>query len=406
MRRSVVMLAVLLAPLAVCQDLRVSLPLNGAYRRGQFMPVRVTGGSGSLEVSAEGAVPTECPRRGQDEVLLPLLIMTSTSAEVTVRDAAGNTARAGPLHVIPADERLVGVVGGDDPSLGSLYPGMKVTTIPLDASVLVERWATAWDALDAIVLDSPNPQLEQSLAALGVAVAVKSRSAPAGNWHWLQEGAYWVSTPLRAGPESAEMNVENYAPSIGREQEEPRAARQLVVLGGALFALLVIGAALLAPPRTAIPTIAMLAVLTTIGVILVARSGAPSIVQSMIICVQSKDLMQEDRWVYARSWQGAHSFQYRIIGELGYPLLLNEREIDGLQMRLLCQQDGGPVSYRLQIPPKRTVGFLSRSVATHGNVTVYANAPALYLSWLNERYASPTTTYVGDSSFGFIYRRE
>jgi hypothetical protein len=404
------LLAVLIACVALSASgapLQLSLPLGGYYRSGQYMAVRVSGGDGTLTLSAGASVPTQIVRRPQDgDVILPLLMLRGNPTQITGATSS-ERATAGPLHELAASERLVAITGGSDAEAFArkLFPDQKVITASLDPQFAPPAYApVAWDALDAIVLESDSALLDQQLErflACGITIAVRTRQAKAP---WEQMGAYWVRRPMIAGPSGAEIDLDNYTPSLGREPEEPLEMRQLVVLGAAMFALLAIASALLRP-RASIIIVVVLSALTCAAAIVLARPKAPGVVQSILVNVAHGTEAQQDQWLYVRSWPALDTSEYSVVGCLAYPMPASEQQLDELSLRLECSPDGEPFDFRMKMPARTTFACLHRQWIVNFDAGEITPAKNPFLPWVEQRYGSPNLTLRGMTSRGsFLFQ--
>src|SRR5258708_10442681 len=100
----------------VCADITVSLPLEGHYRAGRYMPVRVraTGEQGRISLSARDAVPTEIQSSGELDATFPWLAVSESITSLEARaNRSGHRTVNSTLHVLDEDQRLGATVGGD-----------------------------------------------------------------------------------------------------------------------------------------------------------------------------------------------------------------------------------------------------------------------------------------------------
>jgi hypothetical protein len=400
--RRVLLAIMLLAPAALAQSFQVSLPLQGYYRVGQYMPVQVSGAQGEIRITARGAVPTRVASGGTaPEVIVPLLMTSANATEVSVT-VNREVVKAGPLRVLQADDRLVGAFEGNEASAATLFPGEKLITVRVDPAFLNPGLALAWDALDALVLDQRArtvPGDPDDLVANGTIVAVQSAQPPPSDWMWEKRGEYWVIDLPIAGPNSTEIDPENYVPSYGLEPQEPLAVRQLVVLGATLFAVLVIGAALLLRPRTAVVSIVLLSFLAGGFAFLGHQHGGAREVYQAVIRIHSGQRVQVDNWGYMRSWRQTVNAPQRMNAHL-YPMLLSEGQIASLQMELKCASNGTPSEMNVTLPPHNTIAWLRRAARGHvPEVELKTPAKTPFSPLLREKYLSPKLTYVGDERY-------
>jgi hypothetical protein len=397
MRRWLIVL-MLIAPAAFAQSFQVSLPLQGYYRVGQYMPVRISGARGEIVIAATGAVPTRIAPGPNQEMVEPLLMMTGNATEVIVT-VNGETVKAGPLRVLSPDERIVGVVEGNEAFAATLFPGKKIITVPIDPQFPNPGSNISWDALDAVVLDQRAMTFANApdeIVVNGTVIAVKSTQKPQTDWPWQQRGDYWVMDMPVYGPTGAEIDPQVYAPSYGLEPEEPLAARQLVLIGATLFAVLVVGSALLLRRRMALVAIVLLCIVASGLAYVALQDNQPAQVYYATVQIRSGQRLQADNWGYMRSWRQPVASP-QALNTLVYPMLAGESQIESLQMELRCTPTGAPSTMDVTLPPHNTIAWLRRSV--RGNIPKPQLKPIVVKPFepvLDAKYLSPTLTHVGD----------
>src|SRR5947209_4611739 len=104
------------------------MPLEGYYRPGRFMPVRVKvqGERNSILLRATGAMPTSLLRSGDGEAIAPWL-MVESSVHGAQWLAGGKDHPIEPdLHSLNDNEKLVGAAGVESRLADTIFPGFKV----------------------------------------------------------------------------------------------------------------------------------------------------------------------------------------------------------------------------------------------------------------------------------------
>jgi hypothetical protein len=383
---------------SLAQSPQISLPLEGYYRVGQYMPVRVAGESGEVVLSASGAVPTRIAGTPSvQEAVAPLLLMTSGAAEITAT-MNGQVVKSGPLRALAPDERLVGVTEGNEAFAASLFPGKKVITVPIDPQFPNPAAAPTWDALDAVVLDASAQTIlaaPENVLANGTIIAIKTAQAPQGDWEWEQRGEYWVLNKPVYGPTGAEIDLDDYAPSYGSEPEEGLPVRQLVVIGGALFALLVVGGTLLLRPRAGLIVTALLSIATAAIAIVATMHATAAEVSRGTVEIFSSPAEQTDTWRYLRSWRqpaGCSESAFTLI----YPMLASASEIERFHLELQCRSNGAAEKFDLTLPPHYTIAWMDRTM--RGNMPRPQLSPSTltpFTQIVNDKYLSPSAKELG-----------
>lgn len=401
MRRFLSLLISLIALSALAQSPQISLPTQGYFRPGKYMPVRIEGAKAEVILSAHGAMPTRIARPpSPQEAIAPLLVMSANATEVTAQ-TNGLTLKAGPLRALAPDERLVGVVEGNEAFAAQLFPGKKVITVPISGKWPSPTSPIASNTFDAIMFGDPPAGLTPWLDAIlanGTLIAVKGAEPKTADWVWEKRGEYWVLAHPLIGPQGAEIDLDNYAPSYGIEPEVPLPLRQLVVIGGAIYALLVIASALLLRRRASFVVIAFLSI-ATIGITTGPwlRPEAAEIYNTSIQTIPVPT-QQVDVWQYVRSWREEAPYD-EPAQSLVYPMLASESQIQSLQMELRCGFDGASESIHVTLPPHNTIAWLNRRTAsgqTRPQLAPVRNTP--FTPVLNDQYLSPKVKEVGRES--------
>ena len=163
-------------------EVKYSLPLQGYYRAGRFMPVAFTGGEGgTVKLAADGAVTTVID--SANDGIAPWLVW---------RDDVRTDLFGQPLHALSDDERLVGLVGDQVPA--DWFAGKSIVEIRLDSAEVLRGPVAAWQSLDGIVLDyPPSAKVTGALVAGGTSVAVRSGAEPRDGLPWRHDGDFWVA---------------------------------------------------------------------------------------------------------------------------------------------------------------------------------------------------------------------
>ena len=163
-----------------------TLPLDGWYRTGRYMPVRIAhaelaAASTITKVIADGAVPLECDASGNTSTIAPLLIFANDAGRLRIDGSPlpGDP----PLCPLSFHQQLVAVAGSGDRLAAKLFPGDSIVTIHLDPLDPLPGPELAWQTLDALILDGPWPgsfdvHKLPALLAGGTEIAVRMRDRP------------------------------------------------------------------------------------------------------------------------------------------------------------------------------------------------------------------------------------
>ncbi|HTL28303.1 MAG TPA: hypothetical protein VL282_03745 [Tepidisphaeraceae bacterium] len=395
----VLILPLLAAPAARAASLQLSLPAQGYYRSGQYMPVLIRGGEGELTLRADGAVPTRIHRdKNAPDVIVPLLMMRSEAREVmgSIGDAS---VRTGPLHALDPRERIVGTTGADAAIAADLFPGERIISIPIDRQFPAPApYPAAWDLLDAVVLEqSPQSLLKNIdvLAEMGVSIAVHADQPPDKIWPWKTVGTYQVYRPIIHAPDFPMVDESYYVSTSGWNPGEELPVRQLVVLTAVLISVLAIGAALL-PRRWNVIAIGAISALGVAAANIFFPTPEPPSMRGDITIVNPDRTRQIDSWSYHRTWQQSNPFRVGF-GDLCYPAPASDTQVEQSKIVLRCKETGGPQGFDLELPARHTIAMMHRFVSEPMDPpAVEPEIEHISVTGLaREKYVSPSLHIVG-----------
>jgi hypothetical protein len=368
----------------------LSLPLDGWYRTGRYMPVSVTSSDGSTSstIVASGAVPTTFESTGNTAAIVPLLIFADGAGSLSVDNAS--VAGTPQLRPLASHQQLVAVAGGGDRLAAKLFPGESIVPVHLDPLDPLPGPALAWQTIDALILDGPWPgsfdvQKLPALLAGGTQIAVRSPERPDTLLPWESIDGGWVLRPLIAGPMGCDGNEDAYVPTVGWRPDLPGPVRVQIVLAALLFSLAAIGCMLL--PRHFTVAGIVLATLFALVAVGVWQEKSPSVYRARgTVVVDLKPLPQTDRWEFITARQSAHA-ECDCAGET-WPIFADTTQAQSQNLSLHWLGDGGRFSFDL--PPNGKLAFVSRilqpqAAASAPSTTTQTDAPmadlarALYL---------------------------
>ncbi|MFI5379777.1 MAG: hypothetical protein ACHRHE_10800 [Tepidisphaerales bacterium] len=363
--------------MAAAGQVQISAPLEGYYRPGKFMPLRVRGAAGGqLVIQPDNGVVTRVVlSAGQQDTTVPLLMM-GTNRQIRYRlEGGGGGFADAELRPLGEDQKLVGFVGTPDvPLARAMFPDASIIPLKLSGPAALSGTAAAWNTLDALVLDGATPgdvRIGEFLAA-GITVVVRSADKPAGQWPWKQSGGCWVLRADLLGPVMAGENQPALAPVSGWEADWPAPFRRRVLLYGTVFVVLALGAALL-PRRWAVVAIIVVSAGMTLAVRAWAK-GHPVVLRKTGTVLVRSEPGQTDRWTYlAASNPGPAAVAFE-----GCTLpLFQGPHWPLLGMTLVCDSGGLPRMYEMDMRPGVKVAFVSRGCgARAGNAPLAADGAA------------------------------
>jgi hypothetical protein len=340
-----------------------SLPLEGWYRAGRYMPVRLDGnglsGAGVKTIAADGAVPVECEGSGGSEIV-PLLIFTSTAGPLRIESSS--VADAPPLRALSSHQQLVAVAGTGDRLAEKLFPGESIVTVHVDPLNPLPGPAIAWQTLDALIVDGPWPAgldlgKVPALLAGGTQIAVQSVNRPQGALPWEAIDGGWVLRPAIAGPMGCDGNDAAYESWGAWHPDLPGKVRGRVVLAGLLFSLIALGCFLL-PAKWVTPAI-VIAVAGAMICIAWWRSSFPgAFVARGSVIVAGSAIEQEDRWQFVTVPQPA-TRAMDCGGEM-WPVFADASQAGQVGMTLKWEDGAGRFDFAL--PMNGRLAFMSRTL--------------------------------------------
>ncbi|MDB5332952.1 MAG: hypothetical protein JWP03_4103 [Phycisphaerales bacterium] len=350
-------------------DAAFSLPLQGNYRAGKYMPVHVAadtdGADDVLILHGQNAVPTEISAANKRiDAIVPWLAVRTVHDVQWSAPGTGERPVEWPLHALGEDERLIGFAGADPDALAPLFPGRTLLRVPLDLARPLAGPAQAWEALDGIVLDAAAAsRMDESqlrgLVEAGTAVAIRSERRPGGPWPWRKQSAYWVLHVPLSGPQTAFVPEGAYDPTQAWLRGWPGDFRRHVILAAVLFAILATGVTLWRSRWSVLVSLALCA--TSAGFIMLWRARQPVTLQGGgSVLVLGESTTQRDDWTYRavlRPADGSFARQ-----PAAHPVFAYPRQIDDSQVRLTCAADGRPLEFRYSQKPRQSLAFLTRSL--------------------------------------------
>ncbi len=378
-----VLSVLLLTALAVAQ-VQVTLPLEGYWRPGRYMPVRVAGQGVTVEVGGDGVVPSRVALTGV-EITIPLLMM-SDARSITWSAGAGQSGVVDkPLRQLNHEQRLVGFTTIDLDLARKLFPGDSIIPIQLPQHNPLPGPAGAWDTFDAVVLDAAlDSAKEAELRACGVMVVMRSAAT--------------ATSPKNVGPRASAEDLAAFAPVQGWQAEVPAPRRRQIILTGIILALAILAVSLL---RFRFNAIVIIGLFAATAIVLATSFGdrAGVLMRREVIETRHAQLVQVDEWFYMTSavtaeggmpWRGATR-----------PFFESPEDRMAMKPVLLCTEDGSPLSWSFQMRAGQKVAFLSRSFQKDSRPDAKVEPADTPLELLAKRmYLRPGVSVVGQVQLG------
>lgn len=335
---------------------RISLPLEGFYRPGRSMPVRIDEpGKSVISLSAELAVPSDISAGWTG--VAPLFVFGAFRESELLVHEPGDAPMRFTLHALQPNERLVALVAGDDSVARSIFPGFAVITVRLAPDFDPLKLLATFQSVDAIVLRDVAPQDLPRYLEAGIAVAAISRGRPDASLPWERVGDCWVLQMPQTGPDSIVGGEDAYIPTQGWRQAASSRLRFRIVLGGVIAALCLLGCLLLPGARIRVAAVLMVSALSCVA-ILFWRSATPALNSiSGNIVVASDGLVRTDHWEYlAAGLDGSGPLYYR-----DQPVVYDSNHARAMDLRQQVQLDGSS-RWSFAIPPHGKLAILRRRI--------------------------------------------
>ncbi len=348
--------------IASAADVRITLPLEGHYRAGRFMPVHVSASGidgGSLTLSAEGAVPVRIDAEGgKVDATVPWLIERDSIRSIRWSDGSVQNPITLPLQPLADNERLVGIVGDGTATARRLFRGNSVIVVRLDQTQNLLSAPSAWEALDGIVLDPAaaapidESQLRPLLAA-GTAVAIRFDQKPNGNWPWTRDGNAWVVRSDPAGPTGV-IEAGAYAPTYGWLRGRPTLFRRHALLAAVGFAILTLAASLW---RSRYVTLSVIGVSFAAAGLWMTweRSQSPILEMDGRVLVRHKAMMQIDHWTWYSTLRAAPTTCMDV--GLTKPIFASNQQIATSSVTLHWNPTAQSGIFEFHLEPHTTLAF-------------------------------------------------
>lgn len=368
----------------------LSLPTDGHYRPGRYMPIRIEGAArdNPIIVSGNGAIPSEIEHPQSADFVMPWLIASDYVTDARWQ-VSGGQAHPLTLHPLGSDERLVGFAGPQQDFARLLFPGSAIVPVQLDESRLLEP-VEAWECLDAVVLSaSAAARLDEvhraALLAGGTLIAIRSDRAPDDHWAWQRRGGYWVLQYAPAGPRSI-IEPDAYAPTYSWDRGWPTDIRRRVVWAAVIFCIFML-ATLLWRSRWTPLAILSLSLLSLAGLAIWYSRQSPVLQLSTAIRVEDGSISQFDLW----NWQSpvrAADASFRVSG-ITHPVIATLKQIEQTRLRLMCQPDGRPDQFDVHLDAMQSIAFLSRQLRLSAGLPALTEAPRASGSFADALYLRP-----------------
>jgi hypothetical protein len=357
---------VLLFPQLASAAVQITLPLEGYFHPGRYMPVHVVidnPATASITLTADGALPlTVLNSPGSIDTIAPWLTTNSRVQGASWFDTSFHALNL-PLQALTDNQRLVALAGVNSAQAAALFPDATIIPIQLNLAQPLPGPTSAWESLDALLLDDAaaarvdEGQLRALLAA-NTLVAIRSPRRPAGVWPWQRAGDFWVLRPQHAGPDSL-VAPDAYVPTYGWLRGLPFTTRRRALLCASLIAALLLAATLWKPRRPIFPVAAIALLSSTLWIVWQSRQP-PLIELTGRIVVESDGQTQLDRWTWLTS-RAATDGTFAAV-DLTHPIFFSPAQLTASAMQLFVFGDSRAPEFRFHLLPRATIAFVSSTV--------------------------------------------
>jgi hypothetical protein len=372
-RRVISLLVIILWAIPARGGVEVSFPLQGSYRPGRYMPVRIratfenAGAGATMELGADGAMNTRLMLvAGRAEGMVPLLPgETLRQVHWQFKPGGSGQKQSGLIEqafrALGPEQALVGFTSIDMDIAHALFKDKSIVPIRLDAADPLAGTPVAWETLNAVVLDAGarvDPSKIESLLATGVTVAIRGPTRPDDRLPWRTMGGYWVAGQPIAGPTTAGESAAAFLPVLSWEADWPAAFRRRILLYAVVFSVLAMGVSLLRMRWSALLVVG-LSITFTLGLWAWWRGRSAVLQRSGEILVLSEKLAQSDKWTYLAATSTTAATEPWT--EIVHPFFESSAARLAMKPVLVCGENGEPRMFQFQLGPGLKMGFLSRS---------------------------------------------
>ncbi len=329
----------------------ISLPLDGFYRPGAYMPATVNGATAAV-IRADSGVATKAPAGAG---VAPVFVYSALADQVQCAD------QKLPLHALAADGRLVGCATRDEALVNDLFPGRHVITIDLDPTNPLPGPSIAWDALDAVVVDSIDPKRIGPLLATGMAIAVRTEAMPDQTWPWRRVRDAWVVWPNPVNAQPSLLGDAAYVPTYSWSPGRTGAERQMIVVIAILSSCLMLAIAMWRW-RWSVALLVLFVALFCCGFAWwrAGHSDVMSMTTSRTDHIDG-EVTQIDRWTYQTA--SVASPAEMPCDTITWPVFASPAHAALLNVVLECDGAGQPKRFVYQLPANARMAFVARSVS-------------------------------------------
>lgn len=384
---------------SVSAQVVASFPLEGHYRAGKYMPVRVVGvnSGGAVTFGGHGILSTEMRANGEVNAITPVLILNDSATALKL----GGHEVEQPLRALEENERLVGLAGVESSDWGDLFPEKSIIPIHLDMNGRLVEPAAAWEALDGLELSPAamarlNDAQIGALLAGGTTLRVRSAGAPDQRWPWEKSGDGWMLRPQIIGPHGV-VEPDGYSPTYVWERGWPGWMRRSIVGIGAIFAILA-AAVLLWKSHRRLAMFVALCTAGAAGFALWYDRQNPVLDKSSAVVVQHRTLEQLDVWTWQSPLRPAEIHYPFVPG--ARPIFATLRQAESQNVQLHCTGDGTPQAFTYRLTPGQSQAMLIRVIRPKVRLGNLNSSDSAVDQLASDLYLRPGDRILGQTDLG------
>ena len=335
--------------LVVVPALAQSLPLDGYYRPGEYMPVKL-GATQQTRIVAPQCVPTIVAASSQPQIV-PFLTLSDAAVELKVGT------QSFLIRALKPNQRLIGLVDVEPAGIARVFPNHEIVTVKLERGDLQNAVGMSFDSLDVVVCSADtfmaiDAKTIDMLLDCGVTLAVRSSSPPDRRRTWETLEDFQLLRAMHPLPMNATPRQDVYQPIQSWRPQRSAGARLLMVLIGSALAVTVLAFSLL-PRRFAAVSIVSFCLVASLGIWMATRQRRA---RTWVVTGEIQHQSQKDVFHYFASADTQHFEESLRVA--GYPIPYSLSHAADLNLQL--HVDGERVSVSFDLNSTRRLCLLTR----------------------------------------------
>ena len=363
-------------------DVSISLPLQGYYREGRYMPVHIRIDeitTGTVRLSATGAADTVVNVSNTAvDVIVPMLVVRAPLGNLAIRVNDAQPVRyPNALYALGSRQRIIGMERADRNLAHSLFPS-EYTPIALLMNPEALQSAAIAPSLDAIV--------SETFTCVGPFLSIETDRPLDPK---LKD--FKIDAPI--GPIGTVVSDAAYLPTYAWNPGWPPTLRRVVIFAAFAFLALSILIALLG--RRFAWAMHIVAAVIAISAILWWRAKTPPVFEThyQVISINNGTAWL-DRWSYqtaAVNTRGAYRWSAPT-----WPVFASESQMLAAHLELHCDFVGRPTGFLYDLPRNGRIAFFTRAI-TRDIPAVTQPIDSALMPLIRDLYLAPGVQVLGQS---------